>query len=387
MNIILFDGKEYSDLLPLTFTRPVAELRMGILTFAERWKLIFQTEKISYLTQRYLSEKYTLQNEEENVFINPAYFPNQDFIFQLKNLKFGEAFYYQGELVAAKTTLENFQLNNFVKKLDITFESFHIQYPWDLFTYNSDAITYDFQLITQGRKSCTLSNTVRIIGDPSQLFVEEGAVAECAILNTKEGPIYLGKNSEIMEGAMIRGSFALGTGSKINMGAKVYGGTTVGPYSKVGGEVNNIIILGYSNKGHDGFVGNSVIGEWCNLGADTNSSNLKNNYAEVKLWNYTKQKFIKSGLQFAGMIMGDHSKSAINTQFNTGTVVGVSANIFTSGFPPNIIKSFSWGGKSESPNFKLEQVFEVAERTMKRRGIELSEQDKKIIEYIYNNYK
>lgn len=387
MNIILFDGKEYSDLLPLTFTRPVAELRMGILTFAERWKLILQTEKISYLTQRYLSEKYTLQNEEENVFINPAYFPNQDFIYQLKNLKFGEAFYYQEELVAAKTTLENFQLNNFVKKLDITFESFHIQYPWDLFTYNSDAITYDFQLITQGRKSCTLSNTVKIIGDPSQLFVEEGAVAECAILNTKEGPIYLGKNSEIMEGAMIRGSFALGTGSKINMGAKVYGGTTVGPHSKVGGEVNNIIILGYSNKGHDGFVGNSVIGEWCNLGADTNSSNLKNNYAEVKLWNYTKQKFIKSGLQFAGMIMGDHSKSAINTQFNTGTVVGVSANIFTSGFPPNIIKSFSWGGKSESPNFKLEQAFEVAERTMKRRGIELSEQDKKIIEYIYNNYK
>lgn len=386
MNIILFDGKEYSDLLPLTFTRPVAELRMGILTFAERWKLILQTEKISYLTQRYLSEKYTLQNEEENVFINPAYFPNQDFIFQLKNLKFGEAFYYQEELVAAKTTLENFQLNNFVKKLDITFESFHIQYPWDLFTYNSEAITYDFQLITQGRKSCTLSNTVRIIGDPSQLFVEEGAVAECAILNTKEGPIYLGKNSEIMEGAMIRGSFALGTGSKINMGAKVYGGTTVGPYSKVGGEVNNIIILGYSNKGHDGFVGNSVIGEWCNLGADTNSSNLKNNYAEVKLWNYTKQKFIKSGLQFAGMIMGDHSKSAINTQFDTGTVVGVSANIFTSGFPPNSIKSFSWGGKSESPNFKLEQVFEVAEKTMKRRGIELSEQDKKIIEYIYNNY-
>lgn len=386
MNIILFDGKEYSDLLPLTFTRPVAELRMGILTFAERWKLIFQTEKISYLTQGYLSEKYTLQNEEENVFINPAYFPNQDFIFQLKNLKFGEAFYYQGELVAAKTTLENFQLNKFVKKLDITFESFHIQYPWDLFTFNSDAITYDFQLITQGRKSCTLSNTVRIIGDPSQLFVEEGAVAECAILNTKEGPIYLGKNSEIMEGAMIRGSFALGTGSKINMGAKVYGGTTIGPYSKVGGEVNNIIILGYSNKGHDGFVGNSVIGEWCNLGADTNSSNLKNNYAEVKLWNYTKQKFIKSGLQFAGMIMGDHSKSAINTQFNTGTVVGVSANIFTSGFPPNIIKSFSWGGKSESPNFKLEQVFEVAEKTMKRRGIELYEQDKKIIEYIYNNY-
>lgn len=387
MNIILFDGKEYSDLLPLTFTRPVAELRMGILTFAERWKLIFQTEKISYLTQRYLSEKYTLQNEEENVFINPAYFPNQDFIFQLKNLKFGEAFYYQEELVAAKTTLENFQLNNFVKKLDITFESFHIQYPWDLFTYNSDAITYDFQLISQGRKSCTLSDTVRIIGNPSQLFVEEGAVAECAILNTKEGPIYLGKNSEIMEGAMIRGSFALGTGSKINMGAKVYGGTTVGPYSKVGGEVNNIIILGYSNKGHDGFVGNSVIGEWCNLGADTNSSNLKNNYAEVKLWNYKKQKFIKSGLQFAGMIMGDHSKSAINTQFNTGTVVGVSANIFTYGFPPNIIKSFSWGGKSESPNFKLEQAFEVAERTMKRRGIELSEQDKKIIEYIYNNYK
>jgi UDP-N-acetylglucosamine diphosphorylase/glucosamine-1-phosphate N-acetyltransferase len=385
MNIILFDGKEYSDLLPLTYTRPAAELRMGILTFAERWKLIFQTEKISYLTQEYLSEKYSLHMEDQNIFINPTYFPYQEFILQLKNLKFGEAFYDDEELIAAKTTLENFQLKKFDKKKEIKFQGFHIQYTWDLFTNNLEAIEYDFKLITQGRKSCALSDTVRIIGDPSQIFVEEGVVAECVILNTKEGPIYLGKDSEIMEGAMIRGSFALGEGSKINMGAKVYGGTTVGPYSKVGGEVNNIIILGYSNKGHEGFIGNSVIGEWCNLGADTNSSNLKNNYAEVKLWNFTKQKFIKSGLQFAGMIMGDHSKSAINTQFNTGTVVGVSANIFTTGFPPNLIKSFSWGGKSESPVFKLEQVFEVAKRTMKRRGIELSKQDKKIIEYIYNN--
>lgn len=386
MNIILFDGKEYSDLLPLTYTRPVAELRMGILTFAERWRSIFQTEKISYLTQEYLSKKYSLHTEEQNFFINPTYFPYQEFILTLKNLEFGEAIYHNEELIASKTTLENFQLNKFDKKNNIEFKGIHIQYPWDLFTYNAKAIAYDFTLVTQGRKSKDLSDTVKIIGDPSQIFIEDGAVAECAILNTKEGPIYLGKNTEVMEGAMIRGSFALCKGSKINMGAKVYGGTTIGPYSKIGGEVNNIIILGYSNKGHEGFLGNSVIGEWCNLGADTNASNLKNNYAEVKLWNYTARKFINSGLQFAGMIMGDHSKSAINTQFNTGTIVGVSANIFTPGFPPNLIKSFSWGGRSESPLFKLEQVFEVAERSMKRRGIELSEVDKEIIKYIYNNY-
>ncbi|MDR2122648.1 MAG: GlmU family protein [Flavobacteriaceae bacterium] len=385
MNVILFDGKERSNLLPLTFTRPVAELRMGILTFTERWKRILQTEKISYLTQDYLSEKYPVHVETRNVFINPVYFPDQNLILTLKNLKPGEALFFDQDLVAANSTFEDFQLLKFTKKIKLEFISFSIQYPWDLFSYNSRAVSYDFDLITRGRKSCSLPETVKIIGDPSNIFVEEGVEAEHVILNTKGGEIYLGKNSEIMEGAMVRGSLALCEGAKINMGAKIYGGTTIGPYSKIGGEVNNIVVTGYSNKGHEGFLGNSVLGEWCNLGADTNSSNMKNNYAEVKFWNYPKAGFVRTGLQFAGLIMGDHSKSAINTQFNTGTVVGVSANIFTSGFPPNIIKSFSWGGKSESPLFKIEKALEVATIAMKRRNVELTEIDKKILKHIYNN--
>ncbi len=383
MNVILFDGEERPDLLPLTFTRPVAELRMGILTFTERWKKILQTEKVSFLTQDYLSEKYPADRENQNLFINPVYFPDTDLIFTIKNLKPGEAVYFDQKLIAAHASFEEFTSRQFTKKVEIEFKSFRIQYPWDLFSYNAKAISYDFALVTQGRKSKPLSETVKVIGDRSKVFLEEGVTAECVILNTKEGEIYLGKDSEIMEGAMVRGSLALCEGSKLNMGAKVYGGTTIGPYSKVGGEVNNIVVTGYSNKGHEGFLGNSVLGEWCNLGADTNSSNMKNNYAEVRCWNYPKEAFIKTGLQFAGLIMGDHSKSAINTQFNTGTVIGVSANIFTSGFPPHIIKSFSWGGKSESPLFKLEKAFEVAEKAMKRRNVELTETDKKIMEYVY----
>ncbi|MGM5632000.1 GlmU family protein [Apibacter raozihei] len=383
MNIILFDGNEYSDLLPLTFTRPVAELRMGILTFTERWKKILQTEKVSFLTRKYLSAKYPVCIEDNNWFINPAYFPNLELILSIKNLQKGESLFSEGELIASNLSYEDFISGNFGRKVEISPGSFHIQYPWDLFSYNRQAISYDFSLITQGRNSLQLSDTVKIIGDPTRIFVEEGVLAEHVILNTREGEIYLGKNAEIMEGSMIRGSLVMCEGAKIHMGSKVYGGTTIGPYSKIGGEVNNVVITGYSNKGHEGFLGNSVLGEWCNLGADTNSSNMKNNYAEVKCWNYTKQGFIKTGLQFAGLIMGDHSKAAISTQFNTGTVVGVSANIFVAGFPPHLIKSFSWGGKSESPLFQINKAFEVAERAMMRRGAELTETDKQILTYIY----
>lgn len=383
MNIILFDAEERGDLLPLTFTRPVSELRMGIFTFSERWNKIFQTEKISFLTQKYLSKKYPVQYKEENIFINPSYFPNQDFILTIKNLKKGEALVFKNKIIAARSSEGEFLAQKFNKKIEYNFNGIHIAYPWNLFTYNKHAINYDFTLVSKQNQSQTLSSTVNVIGDSSKIFIENGVTAEYITLNTQEGVIYLGKNSEIMEGSHIRGSLALCEGSKIHMGAKVYGGTTIGPYSKIGGEVNNSILTAYSNKGHDGFLGNSVLGEWCNLGADTNSSNMKNNYDIIKCWNYPQSTFISTELQFSGLIMGDHSKSAINTQFNTGTVVGVFANIFTSGFPPNIIKSFSWGGKSENLKFNFSKALEVAERMMKRRNKKLSEDEKDILEYLY----
>lgn len=384
MNLILFDGKERNDLLPLTFTRPVAELRMGILTFSERWKKLLNT-KTSFLTEEYLSEKYPLIEQEYNIFINPAYFPTLEFILTLKNLKKGQSIYSGDEIIAAHASLDDFQNQNFTEKFQLEIQPIHIQYPWDLFSNNNYAITYDFDLITQDRKSQPISETVQVRGDKNKIFIEEGAVVEYCYLNSSDGVIYIGKNAEIMEGCMVRGSLALCEESKLNMGAKIYGGTTVGPHSKMGGELNNVIITGYSNKAHDGFLGNSVLGEWCNLGADSNCSNLKNNYAMVKAWNYPLKKFINTGLQFCGLIMGDHSKSAINTQFNTGTVVGVSSNIFTSGFPPNIIKSFSWGGNSQNVKYKFEKAIEVAEKAMQRRHIKLTDIDKNILKHILEN--
>ncbi len=255
-----------------------------------------------------------------------------------------------------------------------------------MFSHNDKAIDFDFELLTQGKISQPLSETNGFLGNREDLFIEEGAQVEFSTLNTKTGKIYIGKNAEVMEGCHLRGPIALCEGSKFNLGAKIYGATTIGPHSKVGGEVNNIVIFGYSNKGHDGFVGNSVIGEWCNFGADTNSSNMKNNYAEVKLWNYKQKKFAKTGLQFAGLIMGDHSKTAINTQLNTGTVVGVAANIFKSGFPPNLVESFSWGGMKGDEKFQLEKAYEVAERAMARRSVALTEEDKAILKYVFENF-
>ena len=304
---------------------------------------------------------------------------------QIKNLQLGEALIYENEVLAARLNMENFSLSQIEKMTDITEELIFFKKATDLFSLNDKAIDFDFELVTKGRTSAPLSETNGFLGNKEDLFIEEGAEIEFATLNCKTGKIYIGKNAEIMEGSVVRGSLALCEGSKINMGSKIYGATTIGPHSKVGGEVNNIVITGFTNKGHEGFVGNSVIGEWCNLGADTNSSNLKNNYAEVKLWSYPSKKFVKTGLQFCGLIMGDHSKTAINTQFNTGTVVGVGANIFKSGFPPNLIEHFSWGGFKGDEKFRLETAYEVAEKAMARRKIALTEEDKEILKWIYEN--
>lgn len=386
MQLVFSDAQYWEDFLPLTFTRPTAEMRCGILTFAERWQKLLEIQEISFITEDYLQAKFKKPEGKESLFIVPNFLPSKTVLEQIKNLQQGEALVYENELLAARVNMESFSLNQIEKMTDITEELLFFKQPTDLFTYNDKSIDFDFELLTNGRTSQPLSETNGLLGNKEDLFIEEGAQIEFSTLNTKSGKIYIGKNAEVMEGCNLRGPIALCDDSKFNLGAKIYGATTIGPHSKVGGEVNNIVIFGYSNKGHDGFVGNSVIGEWCNLGADTNSSNLKNNYAEVKLWNYRLKRFANTGLQFAGLIMADHSKTAINTQLNTGTVAGVAANIFKSGFPPNLIDNFSWGGMKGDEKFKLEKAYEVAEKAMARRKVPLTEADKDILKYIYENY-
>lgn len=386
MQLVFSDAQYWEDFLPLTFTRPIAEMRCGILTFSERWQKILDTTEVSWFTEMYLQQKFREPEKKESLFLVPNFLPTETVIQQIKELKQGEALVYEDELVAAKINMEGFSLHQIEKMTDIKEELVFYKKPTDLFTYNKEAIDFDFELLTKGKISQELSSTNGFLGNKEDLFIEEGAEIEFSTINTKTGKIYIGKNAEVMEGCNLRGPIALCEDSKFNLGAKIYGATTIGPHSKVGGEVSNIIIFGYSNKGHDGFVGNSVIGEWCNLGADTNSSNLKNNYGNVKLWNYRTKDFQDTGLQFAGLIMGDHSKTAINTQLNTGTVIGVASNIFKEGFPPNLIENFSWGGFKDDERFKLDKAYEVAEKVMARRKLPLTDGDKAILKHIFNEY-
>lgn len=384
--LVFSDAQFWEAFQPFTFTRPVAELRNGILSFSERWKKLLDDTQCAYITEDYLQEKYPPSGAGEVLMLMPLFIPSEKGLAQIKALKSGEALVYNHESVAARIDLSNFSLDALSAMHDIDEPLAVYTKSTDLFSLAEKAIAYDFELLTKNKTSQPLSDTVTLIGEASDVFLEEGAVAEACTLNTRTGKIYIGKDAEIMEGSLIRGSLALCEGAKINMGAKVYGPTVIGPHCKVGGELNNVVFFGYSNKGHDGFLGNSVIGEWCNLGADTNSSNLKNNYAEVKLWNFSKQTFEKTGLQFCGVMMGDHTKTAINTQLNTGTVTGVSANIFKSGFPPNWIPNFSWGGMKSDPKFSLEKCYEVAERAMVRRKVSLTENDKAILKHIFENF-
>ena len=384
---LVFSGAQYwEDFLPLTFTKPISELRCGILTFAERWEKLLDIREKRYITEEYLEVKYPRYEKKESLLIVPNFLPTEKVLDQIKNLQFGEALVYENELLVAKINLENFGLHQIEKMTDIEEELTVFKHPTDLFSFNEKAINFDFDLLTNGRTSQPLSETNGFLGNKEDIFIEEGAEIEFATINAKTGKIYIGKNAEVMEGCNLRGPIALCEGAKFNLGAKIYGATTIGPYSKIGGEVNNIVVQGYSNKGHDGFVGNSVIGEWCNFGADTNSSNLKNNYSEVKLWSYKHKKFVGTGLQFTGVIMGDHAKTAINTQLNTGTIIGVAANIFKTGFPPNLVDNFSWGGMRGDEKFTINKAYEVAEKMMNRRKISLTQADKDILRYIFENY-
>ena len=386
MQLILFDDHSWANLLPLTFTRPAADLRVGILTIAEKWEKHIGTNP-SYLTQKQLSGKFGLTTADDNLLIKGSLLPNNELKAAIKALQEGDSLKKGDTLLAVRTGasgLEAFDPSAWIGEAsEYPGEISLIDFPWNIFSLNGQEIEADMELLTKGRKSEKLSNTVRITA-PENVFVEPGFKGEHFTLNAASGPIYLGPDSEIMEGSVIRGPFALCKESTVKMAAKIYGPTTIGPNSKVGGEVNNCVIHSNSNKGHDGFLGNSVLGEWCNLGADTNNSNLKNNYAEVKVWNYPKERFIKTGLQFCGLIMGDHSKCGINTMFNTGTVVGVSANIFGSGFPRNFIPSFSWGGASGMSTYKMDKVLETASLVMERRTQKLTEEDLAILQWVFD---
>ena len=383
MNYILFDSDVRNSPLPFTYTRPVAEIRIGILTIREKWEF-FLGFTTTTITEEYLEAKYPMVELNENILINASFLPTKNLVNQVRKLSKNQAI-FQGEQIVAfftSDTQENVDFDSY-EQLKFQEDLIQIKHTSDIFSLNDKAIQADFDLLTEGRTSQPIPDGVHTI-QRQNIFIEQGATVSYSSLNASKGPIYIGKDSEIMEGCLVRGPFALGESSILKMGTKVYGATTVGPFCKVGGEINNSVLFGYSSKGHEGFLGNSVLGEWCNIGADSNSSNLKNNYAEVKLWNYENERFTNTGLQFCGLIMGDHSKCGINTMFNTGTVVGVSANIFGSGFPRNFIPSFSWGGAAGFTIYQMKKVIEVAKVVMKRRDLELSETDISILQHVFD---
>jgi len=387
-SLLLFDDPAIrGSLLPFTFTRPVASIRVGILEIADKWAM-HTGKRVSYLTQDYLQQKFA-RAKEKSLAINGAWLPDENSVKALAALAENEALFFGKTLLAA-------YIGETEKNMDKAKELIHVQLDhepvlllktWNIFQFNGAEIKKDFALITKGRQSEPLNDPYTKVYFPENIFIEKGATIKAAILNAENGPIYIGRDTEIQEGAIIRGPFALCDHSTINMGAKLRGDTTVGPHCKVGGEVSNSVIFGYSNKGHEGFLGNSVIGEWCNIGADTNTSNLKNNYTSVKLWDYTRGAFANTGLQFCGLMMGDHSKCGINTMFNTGTVVGVGANIFGDGFPRNFIASFAWGGSSGFSTFQFPKFEETARAVMGRRGIAFTSEDQAILQVIFDQSK
>lgn len=386
MNYILFDGPARNALLPLTFTRPVADILIGIMTIRQKWEMYLGTTTTT-ITEEYLSEKFPMVEMENNIMINASFLPNEILVALILDLEPHQAI-FKGEEVVAFYAQESQDEVNFdtYEIIELNEDCLTVEHIWDIFSKNGLAIREDFAFLTEDRKSQPIPKSVNVI-EPENIFIEEGAKLEFVTLNASTGPIYIGKNAEIMEGSVIRGPFALCEGAVVKLASKVYGPTTVGAYSKIGGEVNNSVLFAYSNKGHDGFLGNSVLGEWCNIGADSNNSNLKNNYEEVKLWSYETEGFAKTGLQFCGLIMGDHSKCGINTMFNTGTVVGVSANVFGSGFPRNFVPSFSWGGAAGFTTYVTKKAFQTAKLVMERRNVDFDEKEEAILEHVFEETK
>ncbi|MBR4886331.1 MAG: glucose-1-phosphate thymidylyltransferase [Muribaculaceae bacterium] len=385
INVIFYDlPRVHADLLPMTFTRPVADFRIGITTIREKWAMMLPQDcRYGYRTVGFLVKKYKAEEIDDNLFIAGNVVPNPTLVEEVLRLEIGEALFKGDDFIAYRGVSPDMHADNYMKK-EYNGECLVLHYLFDIFLNNGAVIKQDFEMITKGRTSCALSASNTVIGDPGLVFVEEGAYVEGAFLNTNGGPIYIGKDAQVMEGSCVRGPMALCEHSNINMGSKIYSDTTIGPWSKVGGELNNVVVFGYSNKAHDGFLGNAVIGEWCNIGAGTNASNLKNDYSKIRVWNYPDHTFMRTDLQFCGLIMGDHSKVGINCMFNTATVVGVGVNIHGSGFPRTFIPSFSEGSPVGGfTDVQLKKFFDIANRAMARRGLLLTDLDYEIFEEIY----
>lgn len=388
MNIILLDLEaNWLNLLPLSFTRPIGKFRVGVFTLDEKWRSYLGFH-CSFITEDYLSDKFPVHISDDNYIINSVILPDENLAREILKLEKNEALFSKNTFLAVRVgsdkieKVKNLEFNGFaIREFDKTIHS--VLNIWDIFLLNGDEIKKDIEIIKPGIKPFSLSKTNVIIGNPEDLIIDENVSAECVVFNVTDGPVYIGRNALIMEGSMIKGPASIGDNSIVKMGARIYQGTTIGPSCRAAGEINNSVFFGNSNKAHDGFLGNSVLGEWCNLGADTNNSNLKNNYDIVKVWNYKSKSFVNTGQTFCGLFMADHSKCSINTMFNTGTVVGVSANIFGSGFPRTFIPSFSWGGSAGFTDYNIEKAIETAIRVMQRRNIILDDIDKRILRTIY----
>jgi len=381
MNYILFDGAFRDALLPFTYTRPVADIRIGILSIREKWETFLRLTTTT-LTEEYLEDKYPMLEMDQNIFINAGYLPNQDFFTAVKFLKKDEAVFCNGEMIAFYSSINQEELD-FSLYTKIELENIKpIENKWDLFLLNDLAIKQDFELLTKDEISADIPEWVQVI-NKEQIFIEEGVVLNPCILNASSGPIYIAKDAVVLDGAMIRGPFSLGEKSLVKMGAKIYGATTIGPNCKVGGEIKNSILFANSNKGHEGYLGNSIIGEWCNFGADSNISNLKNTYSTVKIWSHEEESYQETEQLLCGLMMGDHSKTSINTMFNTGTVVGVSSNIFGSEVPSKFIPSFSWNGNKHRETYDFNKAIETADKMMNQSSSQISKQDLLILEEVY----
>ncbi|MCX7743636.1 MAG: GlmU family protein [Flavobacteriales bacterium] len=388
--VILFDDPIIRrHLLPFTYTRPVADIRTGILTIRQRWEHFLQ-EPTATVTESYLQTKFPSASAPLILAIASQVIASSQLVEFLMSAKeqTNVLFFSLDTCVGGWITEDRWedfitQRYDIFARKELSFPVKQLKRTWEIFSRCGEEIQTDFEILTTGRTSQHLPAGNILIGPADRLFIEQGAVIQASVINTTGGPVYIARDAEVMEGTLIRGPFSLGEHSQTKLGAKIYGPTTLGPYVKVGGELNNVVIFGYSNKAHDGFLGNAVIGEWCNIGADSNNSNLKNNYAPVKLWSYVSNRFENTGLQFCGLIMGDHSKCGINTMFNTGTVVGVSANIFGPGFPRNFIPSFVWGGALGFTTYKLADAIETAQRVYQRRNLTFDAIEQAVFEAVF----
>jgi UDP-N-acetylglucosamine diphosphorylase / glucose-1-phosphate thymidylyltransferase / UDP-N-acetylgalactosamine diphosphorylase / glucosamine-1-phosphate N-acetyltransferase / galactosamine-1-phosphate N-acetyltransferase len=385
MNYVLFDSLEARKaLLPLTFTRPVSEIRIGIQTITEKWADCLQSP-ISFVTEDYLQAKYPMNLADDNIFINGSFCPTAELVEIIKNLPPKVILITKSEIIAYRYSEYDPTVDVFESSISFEGNYLTIKQLTDIFVHNGEQIKADFERITKGRTSQPVRDKFTAYYNESQIFIEEGVDIKAAVLDASNGCIYIGKNVRIQAGAMIQGPFAIGENSVINMGGKMRPNTTIGPFCKVGGEISNSVMFGNANKGHEGFMGNAVIGEWCNWGADTNNSNLKNDYSKVDLWSYETNKFENTGIQFAGLIMGDHSKCGINTMFNTGTVVGVNCNIFGADFQPRHIPSFSWSaGNGEFKTYHLRKANQVAKAVMERRAKVFDEVEEEIMKAVFD---